>query len=944
MSISANIQHDIKTIREAADNKRLVLFVGAGVSANSGVPVWSELIEKLKTPFTSACDKNTDDLKAAQLYLDTYGRKDFLETVRTTLNVDNAQTCDIHKLLLALNPQHIITTNYDTLLEDAASEQLQKYSVIRTDTDIPYCNESNTIVKMHGDFVHGNIVLAEEDYLNYARNFPLIRTYVQSLFAKNLVLFIGFSFNDINLKYILQDVQSVLQNDMQRAYLLTSDEISHASRLYYEHRGVHVVSITPTEIKQTNIRPYVGSNKMSSKGLILYQQLSLIKLYKEEKTLIQSTIDFLNSIDGQLIPHPEGLRYIVRDVERCSWNLHTSGLQLESKEIKRIKSLIGKNKFAAYRSLLESYGSDLKTLGTYARANLLVEVDDVTLLKGSNFEHDSIDAYYEYNMREISHVIKENRTTDKEKLRDLEYPYLLCLNGKFSDAYAEYKMLAGVYYNRKKYILYFLCLYNIVNMYSRILNQRFHEGFGFDDKIQQEIEEIDLHSILTKLPVSSYVRRILQDILVQKFQLDILAKILKYKNLLTDQRVSSEHGGVSVNSNCALLDTCVNRYLLFCHNNYLLCYDDNLSRQIYTEYVQGVLESFATQENIANNLPLRCSKITAIEKFHLIMMIFHMDAKELQLCFKRARVDTIKAETESLDYFNKMITNIIENIKNAYVGPVAGGTRYWDVLQNVIYLYSRLSNEQQTRDVFPIVHYLLLHIPVINSIPIHRLLANHAPTIAECKDLLYSYIDRHMSHHGEFGIVGHLAEILDNEGEKLDAIGSMNQLPFNNMTVDEYIACYHVMIPSVQRQVVEAINERIDSLPKLMEAHIKGIPILSENTLGRFMPPDFSQKHNFRHPKELVCSELAKVRKDASYESIHQLIDKFFNDDVCFRFFMDPLSCLKTFDVAPQWIISQTDEIIKLYLANDLYRQKIKALIQSEKISQKTKDRIIGLL
>ena len=40
---------NIKRIQDALHNGRLVLFVGAGVSKNSGVPMWGDLIEKLKS-------------------------------------------------------------------------------------------------------------------------------------------------------------------------------------------------------------------------------------------------------------------------------------------------------------------------------------------------------------------------------------------------------------------------------------------------------------------------------------------------------------------------------------------------------------------------------------------------------------------------------------------------------------------------------------------------------------------------------------------------------------------------------------------------------------------------------------------------------------------------------------------------------------------------------
>ena len=37
----------IKNINNANENNRLVVFVGAGVSKNSGVPTWGELIDTI---------------------------------------------------------------------------------------------------------------------------------------------------------------------------------------------------------------------------------------------------------------------------------------------------------------------------------------------------------------------------------------------------------------------------------------------------------------------------------------------------------------------------------------------------------------------------------------------------------------------------------------------------------------------------------------------------------------------------------------------------------------------------------------------------------------------------------------------------------------------------------------------------------------------------------
>ena len=60
-------------IREASEQGKLVAFVGAGVSANSGVPTWGRLIEELKAEMD--LNYECDDLKLAQLYKDARGYK-----------------------------------------------------------------------------------------------------------------------------------------------------------------------------------------------------------------------------------------------------------------------------------------------------------------------------------------------------------------------------------------------------------------------------------------------------------------------------------------------------------------------------------------------------------------------------------------------------------------------------------------------------------------------------------------------------------------------------------------------------------------------------------------------------------------------------------------------------------------------------------------------------
>ena len=75
-----NIQiSNILRIQEASKQDKLVIFVGAGVSTNSGVPMWSKLIESLKDDLPESLKRETDDLKIAQLYKDSRGYKEYIE-------------------------------------------------------------------------------------------------------------------------------------------------------------------------------------------------------------------------------------------------------------------------------------------------------------------------------------------------------------------------------------------------------------------------------------------------------------------------------------------------------------------------------------------------------------------------------------------------------------------------------------------------------------------------------------------------------------------------------------------------------------------------------------------------------------------------------------------------------------------------------------------------
>lgn len=130
------LQTYLEDLQYASRNNRLVVFVGAGVSNNSGVPVWGRLIDALKTELPEFTKWENDDLKVAQIYKTTYPDK-FLDKVKLELKNGRIVPNAVHDALLDLKPCHIITTNYDDLIEQACRKRYAQYAVVGEDADLP---------------------------------------------------------------------------------------------------------------------------------------------------------------------------------------------------------------------------------------------------------------------------------------------------------------------------------------------------------------------------------------------------------------------------------------------------------------------------------------------------------------------------------------------------------------------------------------------------------------------------------------------------------------------------------------------------------------------------------------------------------------------------------------------------------------------------------------
>jgi hypothetical protein len=198
--------------------RRVILFVGSGISAGLGLPTWEEFIGRLGPDVGFEPDAflalSNDFRSLAEFYRLEQGSLEALSRKMTDdwqVSDDALRSSQAHQLIVRLNFPIVYTTNYDPLLERAYRLAGRSFNKIVNARDIA-CSDTRlpTIVKFHGDLADlGSMVLAETDYMRrLSFDHPLDMKLAADAFGAAL-LFIGYSVSDINLRVLLYRLRGI---------------------------------------------------------------------------------------------------------------------------------------------------------------------------------------------------------------------------------------------------------------------------------------------------------------------------------------------------------------------------------------------------------------------------------------------------------------------------------------------------------------------------------------------------------------------------------------------------------------------------------------------------------------------------------------------------------------------------------------------------------------
>jgi len=231
----------LSALQTAFQNDQLVLFLGAGVSLASGMPSWSNLLNRLTNLLVKehlsviASAENEDEvidyfkseapdspLITARILRDSLGDK-FPDYVRRAL-YENYKTTTSSALVKEIGglcvPERarqglvaVVNYNFDEILEQELERRSVSYLVVISEDDTPSPNEL-PIYHPHGFLPfkekltskHRNsLVLSEEAYHSqFIDPYSWTNITQLNLLRNNVCLFVGLSMTDPNLRRLLE--------------------------------------------------------------------------------------------------------------------------------------------------------------------------------------------------------------------------------------------------------------------------------------------------------------------------------------------------------------------------------------------------------------------------------------------------------------------------------------------------------------------------------------------------------------------------------------------------------------------------------------------------------------------------------------------------------------------------------------------------------------------
>ena len=608
-----NYSLSVSQIKKSINENSLILFVGAGISANSNLPTWKELIQSFKKELNLPDGDSDDYLRVAQYYYDTFGKNQYTKKIEEVFfSKGTSKPNELHTLIEKIAPKHIITTNYDSLLEDQFENGLLKYNVVAEDKDIPYTSSERYLIKMHGDFSKKNIVLKEDDYLDYALNFPMVSTLIQSLIMNHTLLFVGYSLGDSTFNSIFRLIQNTFKLDAKFAYFYTPEEPSMIIREYYKKQGIIIVSNEIFSDEETD-----NQNKK----------------YFSIKRFLETLAENRNST----VKNAEDLWNQLAFLDRLSF--------IDSKD------------FSTYSTLKRRALNRGDSYSWFGNDDLRFEIEDHEELRNMVTNKSLLKHFFDIDLEE-TREFKENGF--------LMEAFELYEERQYAFAKAKFRELANTAFRQKDYFNFLVCEFN----FKHIPMHRFDNGKEF--RYAKPLYDGELSELTEQIinSVTGDEKKIIEFFRDSILNFNFLYRKLETINELFD-KIREEHenyrrGGQSFNNHLYNAEFEVKNLYNFIKLNCLCVEHYKMFKSIINRYLEMLLLSYDNsyvnhEKSISEGT---ASMIRELDLDDVQLILPSIDFKVVNLYFRNYSFSKIQVTTEAEEFLFNRITYLQEKVKS----------------------------------------------------------------------------------------------------------------------------------------------------------------------------------------------------------------------------------------------------------------------------------------
>lgn len=335
---------------------KCVLFVGAGVSIDAGLPNWSDLLHNM----LKYCKENTVNiLTSSQIeehisnenyliaadkireYLDNHDTLAFHRFIIEEINRKKVTLTVVHEAITKLPTNTILTTNYDKLIERAYDRHVRINFVTGThfgnnlrlmQEDI--MNGKKIILHIHGRAdVPDTVILGTKDYEKFKRR-NVCNRILQDLIANNTILFLGYSFNDPNILFQMDKLKKLFGQVPGKHYALMSSKRAD-KWINQKSNGFEAIDIIPYENDATE-----------SINLFLKNLHEQIKKFKDFERFDENREAYELNVDyGNAKFYSIGLFEPKMPMELYKQNVNEDSNPEKSKLLQLIDDISGKDNF-----------------------------------------------------------------------------------------------------------------------------------------------------------------------------------------------------------------------------------------------------------------------------------------------------------------------------------------------------------------------------------------------------------------------------------------------------------------------------------------------------------------------------------------------------------------------------------------------------------------------